>query len=141
MVNFGCGIFPGNTAHGKEIFPEKTDISGKNGYFREKPRLTAPGIRNRRTKMLTSRQRADLRAAANKLPAIFQVGKNGIEENLLKQVDDALEARELIKLRILDTADVTPKETANELAAATGADVVQVVGRVIVLWRKSEEKR
>ena len=91
--------------------------------------------------MLTSRQRADLRAAANKLPAIFQVGKNGIEENLLKQVDDALEARELIKLRILDTADVTPKETANELAAATGADVVQVVGRVIVLWRKSEGKR
>jgi len=90
--------------------------------------------------MLKSSERAALRAEANKLQAILQVGKGGIEANLIKQVDDALEARELIKLRVLESSPVEAKEAANELAAATGADVVQVIGRALVLWRKSTGK-
>ena len=87
--------------------------------------------------MLTSKARAELRAEANELQAIFQIGKGGVEENLIKQVDDALEARELIKIKALETAPLSAKEAAAALAEATGADVVQVVGRAIVLWRKS----
>ena len=86
---------------------------------------------------MTSKARAELRAEANKLQAIIQIGKGGVEENLIKQVDDALEARELIKIKALETAPITAKEAAAALAEATGADVVQVVGRAIVLWRKS----
>ncbi|MBP1587563.1 MAG: YhbY family RNA-binding protein [Clostridia bacterium] len=89
--------------------------------------------------MLTSKERAAKRAAANRMPVIMQVGKNGIEENSVIQVDDALTARELIKLRVLDTSEDSPREVANELAARTGADVVQVVGGVIVLWRENPE--
>ena len=74
------------------------------------------------------------------MPAILQVGKNGIEENLVKQVDDALTARELIKMRVLETSEDTPREAAEKLADATDAQVVQVVGGIIVLWRKNYEK-
>ncbi len=90
--------------------------------------------------MLTGKERAELRKDAAKLTAILQVGKNGIEENLIKQVDDALTARELIKMKVHDTAPETPREAADKLAELTNADVVQVVGRAIVLWRKNFEK-
>ena len=90
--------------------------------------------------MLTSTRRAELRAEANKIPAIIQIGKIGIEENLVKQVDDALESRELIKIKALDTAPSEAGEIAGELAALTGADIVQIVGRTIVLWRKSTKQ-
>lgn len=69
--------------------------------------------------------------------AIMQIGKGGIGENLVKTVSDALEARELIKLTVLENSMSTPKETANELAAATDSDVVGVVGRKIILYRES----
>ncbi len=87
--------------------------------------------------MLTSKQRAALRAMANGEGAIMQIGKGGVGENLVKTVSDALEARELIKLTVLETCMQTPKETANELAAATDAEVVGVVGRKIILYRES----
>ncbi len=87
--------------------------------------------------MLTSKQRARLRAMANTETAIMQIGKGGIGENLIKTVSDALEARELIKLTVLETCIEAPKETANALAEATGADVVGVVGRKIILYRES----
>ncbi len=87
--------------------------------------------------MLTSKQRATLRAMANTEIAIMQIGKGGIGENLVKTVSDALEARELIKLTVLETCIETPKETANTLADAIGADVVGVVGRKIILYRES----
>lgn len=90
--------------------------------------------------MLTSKERANLRSMANTMQAILQVGKLGIEDNLLKQIDDALTARELIKIKLLETAPETPKEAANEIAEAVGCDVVQVVGRAIVLWRKNFDK-
>ena len=87
--------------------------------------------------MITSKQRAYLRSLATNEPAIMQVGKGGIGDNLIKTVSDALEARELIKLTVLENCMGTPKEVANELADATGADVVGVVGRKIILYRES----
>ena len=87
--------------------------------------------------MLTSKQRAYLRGLANGIPAIMQIGKGGIGENLIKTVSDALEARELIKLTALENSMESPKEIANVLADATDADVVGVVGRKIILYRES----
>ena len=85
--------------------------------------------------MLNSRQRAQLRGLANPIETIFQVGKGGVTENLVRQVDDALLARELIKLRVLETAPEGVRPVAEALAAATGADVVQVIGSRCVLYR------
>lgn len=87
--------------------------------------------------MITSKQRAYLRGLANSLPAIMQIGKGGIGENLIRTVSDALEARELIKLTVLENSMEDPKAVANELADATSADVVGVVGRKIILYRES----
>ena len=91
--------------------------------------------------MLNSRQRAQLRGLANRLDTIFQVGKSGIGDQLIKQVSEALEARELIKLRVLETSPVTSREAADEIAKATGADVVQVIGYRFVLYKESEEHK
>ncbi len=87
--------------------------------------------------MLTSRQRADLRAKANGIDCILQVGKGGIGENLVRQVHDALEARELVKLRVLENALLTAREAAETLAEALGAEVVQTIGARLVLYRAS----
>ena len=87
--------------------------------------------------MLTSKQRAYLRGLANSENAILQVGKGGIGENLAKTVSDALEARELIKITVLENCMETPREAANAIADATGADVVGVVGRKVILYRES----
>ena len=87
--------------------------------------------------MITSKQRAYLRSLAVNLPAIMQIGKGGISENLIKTVSDALEARELIKLTVLENSMEAPKDMANALAAAVSADVVGVVGRKIILYRES----
>ena len=87
--------------------------------------------------MLTSKHRAYLRGLAKGESAIMQIGKGGITDNLVKTVSDALEARELIKMSVLENCMETPKETANALAAATNADVVGVVGRKIILYRES----
>ena len=91
--------------------------------------------------MLNSRQRAQLRGLANSFETILQVGKSGVSENTVKQVSDALEARELIKLRTLETCPTTPRETAEEIAEKTGADVVQVIGSRFVLYKESEENK
>ena len=87
--------------------------------------------------MMDSKTRAKLRSYANTVEAILQVGKNGMGDTLQKQVDDALTARELIKLTVLETAPESPREI---LAEATGAEVVQVVGRKVTLYRKNPEK-
>ena len=91
--------------------------------------------------MITSKQRAYLRSLANSEPTIMQIGKGGIGENLIKTVSDALEARELIKLSVLENCDYTPRDMAEELAQATDADVVAVIGRKVVLYRESETKK
>ena len=76
--------------------------------------------------MLNSRQRAQLRGLANSLDAIFQVGKGGLNEQLYKQVSEALEARELIKLRVLETSPVTSREAADAIAKETGASTATI---------------
>mgnify|MGYP003197624330 CR=1 FL=1 len=91
--------------------------------------------------MLNSRQRAQLRGLANSFETILQVGKSGVSENTVKQVSDALEARELIKLRTLETCPTSPRETAEEIAEKTGADVVQVIGTRFVLYRESKDNK
>lgn len=89
---------------------------------------------------MTGKERAHYRAMANHLEPLFQVGKGGMSDALIKQTDDALRARELIKVKVLlESSPITPRETADELAKATGAEVIQVIGGVIVLYRESPE--
>ena len=90
---------------------------------------------------MTSKQRAYLRTMANSLDTIFQVGKSGIGENMCKQISDALEARELIKLRVLENSDYTAKEAAAVIAENVDADVVQVIGTKFVLYKESKDKK
>lgn len=78
---------------------------------------------------------------SNQIQPTMQIGKGGVSENLVKTVSDALEARELIKLTVLENCDMTQREIADELAAATGADVVGVIGRKIILYRESKEHK
>ena len=91
---------------------------------------------------MTSKERAALRSQANTLEPLFQLGKGGMSDALIKQTDDALRARELIKLKVLlESTPITPRQAADELAAATGADVVQVIGSRFVLYRESKENK
>ena len=89
---------------------------------------------------LTSKQRAQLRGLANGIDTIAQVGKDGVGENLVKQVNDALEARELSKGRVLENSMLTAREAAEELAGKARAEVVQVIGTKFVLYRQSHRK-
>lgn len=91
---------------------------------------------------MTSKERAALRAQANSLDALFQIGKGGISDALVAQTADALRKRELIKLKILlESAPDSPRETADALAAATGSEVVQLIGGTIVLYKENPELR
>ena len=89
--------------------------------------------------MITSKQRAKLRKLANGIPAILQIGKGGICDNLIKQIDDALTARELVKISILETALLDTKSTCNSLAEILKAEPVQAIGFKFVLYRRSKE--
>ena len=90
---------------------------------------------------LTRKQRAQLRGLANSIDTILQIGKDGLGENLIKQADDALEARELIKGRVLENnLEYDARTAAAELAAATRSEVVQVIGTKFVLYRESRSK-
>ena len=87
--------------------------------------------------MLTTKQRKFLRAQAHQLNAILQVGKLGVSPALLEQVSLALEANELIKVSILQNCDQDRHQVADQLAVGTGADLVQLIGKVVVLYRTS----
>lgn len=91
--------------------------------------------------MLNSKQRAYLRSAASSLDAIFQVGKGGIGEEMCNQISNALEARELIKARVLENSGYTAKEAAEAIAAETQSEIVTVIGTKFVLYRKSKKNR
>ena len=91
--------------------------------------------------MLTSKQRAKLRSMASTMDTIMQIGKGGITDTLVATVSDALEARELIKMRVLETCDLGVRGAAEELAARTGAEVVSVIGTKCILYRESETKK
>ena len=88
---------------------------------------------------MNSKDRAYLRGLANTITPILQIGKIGINDNLIKQVNDALEARELIKLTVLETAPIEADEIAVILAQETNSLVVQVIGRKITLYRKRKK--
>ena len=89
---------------------------------------------------LTSKQRAQLRGRANEVQPIVHIGKDGIGENLIKQANDALEARELIKCRVLENSMLTAREACDELSKATRSEQVQVIGTKFVLYRESHRK-
>ena len=88
---------------------------------------------------MTSKQRAYLRGLANNIDAIFQIGKNGLNDNLIKQLNDALEARELIKITVLENSPDTVKEAAGEIAENINAEVIQVMGNKITLFRQKKK--
>ena len=91
--------------------------------------------------MLTSKQRAYLRSLSNGLDTIFQIGKGGITDEICRQLDAALEARELIKARVLPNSDVTPREAADIISERIGADCVSVVGTKFILYKESKENK
>lgn len=89
--------------------------------------------------MLTGKQKRHLRSLAHSLQPIFQVGKGGTNEQMIRQISEALERRELIKVSILNNNLDDPKEVAEELAEGAGAELVQLIGRTIVLYKESRE--
>ena len=89
---------------------------------------------------LTSKQRAQLRGLANSLDPIVHIGKDGLTDNLVKQADEALEARELIKCKVLENAMLTAREACQELSVRTRSEAVQVIGSRFVLYRQSHNK-
>lgn len=85
---------------------------------------------------MTSKERAALRAQANGLDPIFQIGKDGITDAVIAQLEDTFNTRELFKIKVhLETAPETPKELAQKIAEATGCDIIQVIGGTIVVFR------
>ena len=90
--------------------------------------------------MLTSKQRAGLRGLANSMEVILQIGKGGITPTVLKQMEDALTARELVKGRVLENSLYTAKEAAAQLAEEADCLVVQVLGTRITLYRPNPKK-
>ena len=90
---------------------------------------------------MTSKQRAYLRSMASQIDTIFQIGKGGISEEMCKQISNALDARELIKLRVLDNAEYMPREAAEEIAEAVDAEGVTVIGTKFVLFRVSSKEK
>ena len=89
---------------------------------------------------LTSKQRAQLRGLANSIDTIVHIGKDGITENLVKQADDALNAREIIKCRVLENSMYTAREACDELSRLTRSEQVQVIGTKFVLYRQHYDK-
>jgi RNA-binding protein len=90
---------------------------------------------------MTSKQRAYLKGLAMTIDPIYQVGKSSISPELTKGLDEALEARELIKINILKNCADDPNEVAQILAERTRSEVVQVIGKKIVLYRESKDKK
>lgn len=89
---------------------------------------------------LTSKQRAQLRGIANSIDTIVIIGKDGITDNLVKQANDALEAREIIKCRVLENSMLTAREACDELSRLTRSEQVQVIGTKFVLYRQHYDK-
>jgi RNA-binding protein len=91
--------------------------------------------------MLTGKQKRYLRSLAHHLDPIFQVGKGGVGDHLIRHVSEALEARELIKVSVLNNQEGDPKELGAEIAERAGAELVQVIGKTIVLYRESKDHK
>ncbi|OZI13109.1 RNA-binding protein [Bacillaceae bacterium SAS-127] len=91
--------------------------------------------------MLTGKQKRFLRAEAHHLDPIFQVGKGGVNDNMIKQIGEALEARELMKISILQNCDEDKQEVAKNIAKGAKAHVVQIIGNIIILYKQSRENK
>lgn len=89
--------------------------------------------------MLTSKQRAALKSIASRTDAIFQIGKGGVGEAMVKSISDALEARELIKISVLENSAESARDAAEAIAEATASEVVAVIGRKIILYKVSSK--
>lgn len=89
--------------------------------------------------MITGKQRAYLRSLANTMDPIIQVGKGGINDNLLEQIDQALEAREIIKGSVLNNSGLDSYDVCGEISTKLGAEPVQVIGNRFVIYRQSKE--
>lgn len=91
--------------------------------------------------MLTSKQKRFLKSEAHHLKPIFQVGKGGVNENLIKQVDDALEARELIKVSVLQNCEEDKEVVAEKLVSGVRGHLVQIIGSTIVIYKPSKNNK
>ena len=91
--------------------------------------------------MLTSKQKSFLRSEAHHLQPIFQIGKSGLTDTIIKQIEEALEARELIKVSVLQNCEQDKEEIADVLSEQAGLEIVQIIGKTIVLYKKSTEKK
>jgi len=91
--------------------------------------------------LLTGKQKRYLRSEAHHLKAIFQVGKDGVNENMINQLNDVLEKRELIKVHVLQNCLENKHVVADQLSEQTGAHIVQVIGNQIVLYKESNENK
>lgn len=91
--------------------------------------------------MLTGKQKRFLRSKAHHLNPIFQVGKGGVNENMIGQIREALEARELMKISVLQNCEVDRDEVAAQLSKGARAELVQVIGNIIVLYKESRENK
>lgn len=89
--------------------------------------------------MLNSKQRAMLKGMAQKENAIFQVGKGGINENLIAQISDALRAREIVKINVLENSLLSAEEAAREISEKTRSDIVQVIGNKAVFFKQNQK--
>lgn len=90
--------------------------------------------------MITGKQRSKLKSIANGLSAVLSIGKSGITENVIKAIDDYLDANEIIKVSIQEGAELEPKLVCNELAEKLNAEFVQAIGRKFVLYRRAKSK-
>ncbi len=91
--------------------------------------------------MLSGKQKRYLRSIAQTQRALFQIGKDGLSDNLIHTVDDALEARELVKIKMLRTVSEDHEEIAFDLARLTHSEIVQTIGNTFVLYRRSRDPR
>ncbi|NEW05139.1 ribosome assembly RNA-binding protein YhbY [Paenibacillus sp. SYP-B3998] len=91
--------------------------------------------------MLTSKQKRYLRSMAHHLDPIFQVGKGGVNDHLIRHIQEAIEVRELIKITVLNNSGEDRSEVGTELAEKSGADLVQVIGKIVVLYKESRDQK
>lgn len=91
--------------------------------------------------MLTGKQKSFLRSKAHHLTPLFQIGKNGLTESVIVQIEEALEAKELMKVSILQNCGEDKKDIAEKLSQREGMNIVQTIGNTLVLYKESEEKK
>lgn len=91
--------------------------------------------------MLTGKQKRYLRSLAHHLDPVFQVGKGGVNEHLVRHIEEAIEKRELMKVSVLNNCDEDPKDVGAELAEQSGSELVQVIGKTIILYKESRDNK